>query len=172
MILCFRTSLIQLQLYDHLEEHDKAFAVSTPWELDAGVDVESAEYQAEEDRLFFHCEKFFLSFRKYLEEIDEASDYLEEELLRYLKRQGYKYQKIMLAEGKIGPEDVYTGFERELSTDWEDNSDEKVDSQPASQKVEEPSVNDDQHRYSNSLTSEQNAAEIDAILAEVMSQTH
>ena len=119
-----------------------------------------------------------MTFRKYLERIDEASDYLVEELPRYLKHQGYKYQKIMLAEGKIGSEALNSGFQRDVSTDREESSEEseaageKIDkSRPASQKIEEPRVNRDLQQHSDCLASERNAAEIDANLAEAMSQT-
>ena len=45
VISCFGTSLLQLQLYGHAEEYDKAFAFFTPWELNGGVDVASVVYR-------------------------------------------------------------------------------------------------------------------------------
>ena len=167
------------QLAEHLRDHDEAFEeIFSPRELNNGVDVSSADYKIHEDKVFLHCEEFFLTLADYLEKIDVASGYIGQDVMKYLIRPVYRYQKLMLAERRMAPKDLYPGFKSDLSTDWANSSEdslseaasEEVDeSRPASQKVEEPSNNDDQHQRPDSLSSEQNAAEIDAILAEVMS---
>ena len=129
--------------------------------------------------MFFHCEEFFLRLAEYLDKMDEASDYIDQEVMACLIRPVYRYQKIMLAEGSMAPQHLYPGFGSDLSTDWEQSSEgcyseaakESVDeSHSSSQKIGRSDVNADQHQPANTLTLEQNSAEVDAILAEVMAQ--
>jgi hypothetical protein len=156
-----------------------AFEIFTPYQLSLDVDISSAAYQVAEIRVLVACKRFFQTFCKFLDMIKAASDHVEQGFVACLERQAYKYQRTRRAGGKAGDKSRHDRDDSQSSTDFDEQREGRQmrpgrrkpnDFECDSLRAEKPSVSSEQHQHRDGLTAEQNIAEIDAILGEIVAR--